>query len=461
MSDETSSAGVDAPKGLKKHGLLAFILTLVITLLLSSAWLVFPYMVEGQKLMKDAGTEIRTGRNTAHRTLSTVLARGVETPDQSSLAAVFSTEEYFKRTATARIAAQYDTKDHYVFTTTESVHTGTLPDGLPVAIMTVDGVDYPIARAEGAEDADHHRNATFWFPRFDANGNDIIQPDSELLELTLSHNWDERQGSYTMSWQLPIEYPEEGQGLSSPMIVFALSAGILSSVLTPCLIQLVVVFMATITGMSAEQLRKGDTLPKDVRRRVMMIAIAFIVGVTVFYTAAGAAIGFAGKSAQFLFESYSKQLAVGSGILVIAMGIWMGIQTRAPLVCRLPMKPSNEVSGKGAYVRSALMAVGFSLGCMVCFSGSILTLLFVYVGYLGSAWLGGLILFIFSMGVAIPFLAAAFFLSRTMSVMNWVSKYTPQIGLISMLIIIGFGLILVFDQFHTVSDLIYPLLGLS
>ena len=107
------------------------------------------------------------------------------------------------------------------------------------------------------------------------------------------------------------------------------------------------------------------------------------------------------------------------------------------------------------------MAVGFSLGCMVCFSGSIMAILFIYVGVLGSAWVGALILFVFSLGVAIPFLAAAFFLSRTMSVMNWVSRYTPQIGLVSMLVIIGFGVILLLDQFHAVSDIIYPWLGLS
>jgi len=98
---------------------------------------------------------------------------------------------------------------------------------------------------------------------------------------------------------------------------------------------------------------------------------------------------------------------------------------------------------------------------MVCFSGAIVATLLVYVGMIGSASIGAIILFVFSMGVAIPFLAAAFFLSRTMSTMQWVSRYSPQIGFVSMIVIIAFGLVLLTDNFHTVSDIIYPWLGLS
>jgi hypothetical protein len=45
--------------------------------------------------------------------------------------------------------------------------------------------------------------------------------------------------------------------------------------------------------------------------------------------------------------------------------------------------------------------------------------------------------------------------------MGWISRYTPQIGLVSMVVIIGFGLVLITDNFHTLSDIIYPWLGLD
>ncbi|MDZ4134148.1 MAG: cytochrome c biogenesis protein CcdA, partial [Paracoccaceae bacterium] len=246
-----------------------------------------------------------------------------------------------------------------------------------------------------------------------------------------------------------------------PVLIMSLAAGLLSVTLTPCLLQLIVVYMANLTGISAGQVSAGGGLPVAARRRMMLSALAFVVGFTFFYTMAGAVMGYAGKAAQMTFSNYSREVSIGAGVLVIAMGLWMGIKARAPIVCHLPAPRSMTTTDGGGYIRSALLAAGFSLGCMVCFSGAIMATLFVYVGALGSASTGAFILFVFSMGVAIPFLAAAFFLSRTMMLMNWISRYTPQIGFVSMIIIIGFGLVLITDQFHTVSDMIYPWLGLN
>jgi len=70
-------------------------------------------------------------------------------------------------------------------------------------------------------------------------------------------------------------------------------------------------------------------------------------------------------------------------------------------------------------------------------------------------------MFAFSLGVAIPFLLAAMFLSRTLPVLSRIQAFAPQIGLVSMIVIVAFGLILLTDNFHALSDIIYPYLGLS
>lgn len=431
------------------------------TLALASSWLAFPYLVEGTELLKNAGGEIQEERSAQHRTLSEVLVRWAEGPGEAEVEVLWATDVYFDRSSSPRIAAQYDTEDNHVFMVTETVHTGELPIGVPVAVLDVDGKRIEATSVEGPDFADHHRSTTIWFPKTQPDGTATIPQDAASISLELANNWDEADTPRRVQWDLPIAYPEATNTATPPMLIMALSVGILSATLTPCLLQLIVVYMATLTGLSAEQLRQGDVLPAEARRRMLFIALAFVLGVTLFYTGAGAVIGYAGKQAQILFESYSRAVALGSGILVIAMGLWMGIQSRAPLVCKIPMPRMMAAADNRGYLRSGLMAVGFSLGCMVCFSGSIMALLFIYVGSVGSALVGAEILFVFSLGVAVPFLAAAFFLSRTLSAMQWVSRYTPQIGLVSMIVIVGFGFILVFDQFHTVSDLIYPWLGLD
>lgn len=441
--------------------LLRLVLVLATTVLLASAWLVFPYFFEGRAVLEDVSLQVTEGRNAEHRTLAQVLTRLAEGPGEAEVDVLFATATYFERTSTPRVTAQYDPENHLVFMVNEGLHVGQLPQGLPAAELIVDGVRHPLADAEGPVDTDHHRSTTMRFAATDASGAPIITPQTRSVTLVMSNNWDDANTPREATWTLPIIYPDPVKGLSSPVLIMSLAAGLLSVTLTPCLLQLIVVYMANLTGISAAQMAADGRVPAAARRKMMLSALAFVIGFSFFYTLAGAIMGYAGKSAQLVFASYSREVAIGAGLLVIAMGLWMGIKARAPIVCKLPA-PRMMVEGQGGgYLRSALLAAGFSLGCMVCFSGAIMATMFVYVGSLGSASTGAFILFVFSLGVAIPFLAAAFFLSRTVAVMQWIARYTPQIGFVSMVVIIAFGLVLITDQFHAVSNLIYPWLGLS
>jgi len=436
-------------------------LAFLVTLMLASAWLVFPYFLEGRSVLRDAGSTVVSERNAQHRTLGQILTRVAMGPGESEVDALFATDVYFERTSSPRIANEYGVGTYHIFFVNEGVHTGELPQSLPQVTLIVDGIEHSPVDLDGPVATDHHRTTIVRFARIGADGRPVIPNNAATVSLVMTNQWDEENTARQVTWDWPVNYPDADSLLTSPALIMALSAGLLSATLTPCLLQLIVVYMATLTGLSAEQVGRKGAVPHDIRRKMMLSALAFIFGFVVFYTAAGALIGYAGKTAQIVFSEYSRQMATATGILVIAMGLWMGIKARAPIICRMPAPAMMTRGDGGGYIRSALLAAGFSLGCMVCFSGAIMATLFIYVGALGSASAGAMILFVFSMGVAIPFFLAALFLSRTMSVMHWAQRYSPQLGFVSMVVIIAFGIVLLTDNFHTVSDLIYPLLRLN
>jgi cytochrome c-type biogenesis protein len=226
-------------------------------------------------------------------------------------------------------------------------------------------------------------------------------------------------------------------------------------------LQLVVIYLATLTGLGAEQMMRPGAVPLDAARRMLYVALAFVVGFSALFTLAGAVIGQAGKELQLFLAQNGRNVGIGAGLLMIAMGLWVGVKTRAPLVCRLPLAAAVANVDRMSAFGSALMAAGFSLGCMTCFSGAIVATLFIYVGALGSAAVGAAVLLVFSLGVAIPFLAAALFLSRVMPAMMYLARHASLLGLASMAIIIAFGMVLITDNFHVLSNAIYPFLGLS
>lgn len=465
LHDTHGTAGNTPPAGDGRSGfrhLVTLIAVLVTTLVIASAWLVVPYFHEGQKALEDVSNQVLQDQNAESRTLAQVLTRIAEGPGDFDVDALYATETYFDRVSTPRAAAPYEADEYHVFIVNETTHIFELPQSLPEARLIIgDRVIEPYD-IEGPVATDHHRTTEIRFPKVGPDGQPYLDGSDQTLTLEIANRWDgEANTPRQVSWEMPIDYPDAASTLTSPMIIMSVAAGLLSVTLTPCLIQLIVVYMATITGIGAEQAGRAGVIPAAARRQMLINAAGFVVGFMLFYTAAGALIGYAGKQAQMMFDAYSREMAFATGVLVIAMGIWMGIKSRAPLVCRMPVPAGVRTSDKSGFLRSALLSAGFSLGCMVCFSGAIMATLFVYVGALGSATTGAMILFLFSVGVAVPFLAAAFFLSRTMSVMNWISKYSPTIGFISMLIIVGFGIILITDNFHTVSDIIYPWLGLD
>jgi len=244
----------------------------------------------------------------------------------------------------------------------------------------------------------------------------------------------------------------------------ALGAGLLSSVITPCLLQLVVIFgsiigaFATVPGSTGQD--TGQVSPV-IRRKIMLIALAFVAGFSFLYTMAGAIIGAAGHGAQLLFAEYSRDVAIVSGVLVIVMGIWVGIRGGRNDVCRIPDRRSVEHHSRRDMAGSMLVSMGYALGCTACFGGAIVATLIIYVGAIGSAAIGAGIMLAFSIGVAIPFLLSAWYLSRMTSVLTFLTEKSRLLSIVSMLMIILFGLILVTDNFHSVSDFIYPFLHLN
>ena len=442
-------------------------LSIVVAVLLSAAWLVFPYFVEGQKVLSGVGTDVRAQQRVKAVNIGQYLTREAEYPGQGAheveVSALYATPTYFSVTDRAGVVAKYRPDKNLVFIVNESSHTDLLPHQLPKVSLVVDGKRHAPLSVEGPNEVQHHRSTFLLFSKFDANDKPLLGEDARSLALEVSSGWNNKASTRIAAWDLPITYPDEllNEGLFTPMMVLALSAGLLSAVLTPCLLQLIVIYLATITGLSAGEIVRPGAVSKAASRQMVYVALAFVGGFTILFTLAGALIGFVGKEAQLWLADWSRTVSIASGILVMLLGVWVGIKSRAPLVCRIPAAAAIERFGSGSLAGSALMAVGFSLGCMTCFGGAIIATMLIYVGALGSAPVGAFVLFLFSLGVAIPFLAAALYLSRVLPLMTRLARYTPALGFASMVVIMAFGGILVTDNFHVFSSLIYPYLGLN
>jgi cytochrome c biogenesis protein CcdA len=400
--------------------------------------------------------------------------------DAAGMSAIYATPEYYAMTEQNQDAAKFQPDKFAVFYLFEDIHMGELPEAPPTAMLRLDdgeqlsAVDITVLR-----DSYHHRVSVIRFPSTDAQGNPLISEKRSYFELVAeeAQNQDglavrgaslmqmmpgmEMSGAQVMRWDLPIVYPKnvKGSELSLPTLL-ALLAGLLA-VLSPCLLQLTIYYTFALAGIGMQQTASGII---EARSQVIRTALQFIAGFTVVFTATGSLAGLAGEKLHIsgFMDNWNRPLGIASGLGMLIVGIWVGLNAGAPGLCRLPV-PAVLRTRRPWLDRLKVIFMGsaFAVGCSTCFGGALFISLMIYVGTVGSPLLGGLALLLFSLGIAIPYLLAAVFLSRALPLLNSLHKAAGVVGLVCSFVLVFFGVILITDNFHVPSNLLYRLyLGL-
>jgi cytochrome c-type biogenesis protein len=389
-------------------------------------------------------------------------ARGTGHHDHASasISGIYATPEYYAMTEQAEDAAKYLPDRFAIFYVFEEIHVGVLPPTPPVlTLLTEDGRQFQPLDTAVVTDSEHHRATLARFTRTDAGGVPIIAEQASFFELA-AHDMTSH-GEQVMRWDLPIVYPNETaeSDLSLPTL-FALLAGLLA-VLSPCLLQLTIYYTFALAGMSVQQ---GAAAVEGARGRIIRTALFFMAGFTIVFTAAGALAGLAGERLQSsgIMDGLNRPLGIAAGAGILLLGVAMGANSGAPGLCRLPLVARL---GTGARWSDALkmmfLGSAFAIGCSTCFGGALFISLMIYVGTVGSAYVGALALFLFSLGIGVPYLVSAFFLSKALPLVGSLQRVASGVGFACSAALIFFGVILMTDSFHIPSSALYRLyLGL-
>jgi len=395
-------------------------------------------------------TLVRDGQSTGHHSHAATMISGV-----------YATPTYFAMTEQARENDRYQPDRFFVFYLFEDIHVGALSRTPPlVALRVDDGTQVVPVDSVRLTDSFHHRATVVRFPKTGANGKPLFNDASASLQL-VAHD-PTAHVEQTMEWKLPIVYPadlEKGASLSVPTLI-ALLAGLLA-VLSPCLLQLTVYYTFALAGMSMQH---APVDSPGARSLVIKTAMFFVAGFTIVFTAAGSLAGLAGERLQTsgVLEYWSRPLAIAAGVGILILGIRVGASSGAPGLCRLPVFATRRAGSRWLDgLKAVFLGSAFAIGCSTCFGGALFISLMIYVGAVGSASLGALALFLFSLGIAIPYLLAAVFLSRALPLVSSLQRAASGVGLVCSVALTFFGVILITDNFHIPSDLMYRLwLGL-
>ena len=187
--------------------------------------------------------------------------------------------------------------------------------------------------------------------------------------------------------------------MKSDVTYFAALIAGLVSFLSPCVLPLVPPYLVFLAGTSLERFADKEPEPQ-VRRDTVAAALLFVLGFSTVFVALGASASVIGS----LVRAYSGPLATIAGIVIIVMGLhFLGITPIALLHRQKRLEVSRPVGLWGAYV----IGLAFAFGWTPCI-GPILAVILAIAASEQTVTMGASLLAVYSLGLGIPFIVAAF-----------------------------------------------------
>lgn len=236
------------------------------------------------------------------------------------------------------------------------------------------------------------------------------------------------------------------------LIIPSFIAGILTF-LAPCTLPLVPAYLAFISGVSLEELQSSEGAART-KRKIFLNGIFYVVGFSVVFIFLGVLFGLGGSA----LIQYRLWLSRVGGFFVIFFGLFMLGLFKLPVLNFLNIEKNVRLKGlrPGNPFSSLVFGATFAFGWTPCVGpilGSILTLAAVSA----TVGQGAVLLGVFSLGLAVPFLTVAATISsasRLLAKLGGVLRYVSTIG---GAFLIAIGVLLLTNRFALFISWFYQL----
>jgi cytochrome c-type biogenesis protein len=229
--------------------------------------------------------------------------------------------------------------------------------------------------------------------------------------------------------------------LPPPSMIAAFIAG-LFSFLSPCVLPLVPGYLSLISGAGLEELK---TPQAQLMRRVLINSVAFIVGFSVVFIALGLAATEVGQ----VLGIYKRTLARIAGVVIILFGLHLtGIFKIKALYTDARL---HGVKGSSTPVGAFVIGFAFAFGWTPCL-GPILSGILAVAAEQSTLAKGALLLGVYSLGLAVPFLVTALLMERFLKFYSRFRSHMHALEVASGGLLIALGVLLVIGRFTLISN---------
>lgn len=221
-------------------------------------------------------------------------------------------------------------------------------------------------------------------------------------------------------------------------VLAAFAVGLISF-FTPCVLPLVPGYLATISGVAAT-----ERIEDHGARQMLGPALMFVASFTVIFMLGGMVATGVGQ----LMTDNTELLRKVSGVMIIALGAFMAATIFVPAL-NVEMR-SQQLARRAGMGGPVIAGAAFAIAWTPCLGptlGAILTAASTQT-HLAE---GAVLLFAYSMGLAVPFIASALGVGAVASASGWIKRHYPLLLGFSSAILIIVGVLILTDEFFRLN----------
>lgn len=219
------------------------------------------------------------------------------------------------------------------------------------------------------------------------------------------------------------------------LYITAFAAGLISF-FSPCIVPLIPGFLAFLTG---------DTLVNNktkINWTAFYKSLSFVAGFSIIFILMGLSI----SSMGIFLIKHQKFINVVGGALIILFGLHLLDLFQIPFLLKGGVKTPKYSSG-------FFLGIAFSAAWTPCV-GPVLGSILIIAGTEGSALQGGILLMLYSLGIAIPFMLFALFWGKLVSYIKYIAKISWYINKAAGFILVILGFLIMTGRFTWLSKLL-------
>src|SRR5712692_7860833 len=228
---------------------------------------------------------------------------------------------------------------------------------------------------------------------------------------------------------------------SLPLPIAAFLAGLVSF-LSPCVLPLVPGYVSLISGVGVAELQSQES---QLLRKVMLNSMGFILCFSIVFITLGAISTEVGQ----LMARYKSVLAQVAGVVIILFGLHLtGIFKIKALYTDARL---HSVKGGSTPWGAFLIGFAFAFGWTPCV-GPILALILGFAAAQDSVIKGIILLAVYSLGLAVPFLLTSLGIERFLKFYSRFRAHMHAVEVASGGLLIALGALLVLGRFTIISN---------